>query len=238
MQGHIWPSLPRYSLHVCFLHPESSKWAYFCSMMHRFWDTAEFMTLKGHARSHVTQFIKIWSTVCLLYPKGPNWAIFPLWGIVYEIQPILICGDLKMTLKGHMWPSLPRYSLHISSYTQGAENQLIVALRSTVSEKQPILICIILRWPWKVTQGHTVTYFAPIYSTYASYTQGAQNQLIFGLWRTVSEIQPILWPWKVTQGHRWPSLPRYGIHMHLTPRGPKMSLFLLYGASFLSCILF
>ena len=131
--------------------------------------------------------------------------------------------------QGHMWPSLPRYGLHMVLITSGAQNELIFTLRCTVGEIQPILICVTLRWPWKVMQGQMWPSL-PRYGLYASYTQGDQNQLISALRCTVSEIQLILicvilrWPWKVKQGHKWPSLPRYGLHMLLIPSGAKNEL--------------
>ena len=174
---------------------------------------------------------------CLLYRKCPNWAIFPLWGIVYEIQPILICVTLRWPWKVTCDLVCPDI-VYISFLYPGCRKSAYCCSTEHRFRETAYFNMHYLEMTLKGHARSHVTYFAPIYSTYASYTQGAQNQLIFGLWRTVSKIQPILWPWKVTQGHRWPSLPRYGIHMHLTPRGPKMSLFLLYGTPFLSCILF
>ena len=145
--------------------------------------------------------------------------------------------DLEVTLKGHMWPSLPRYGLHILLIPNRAQNELIFALRCTVCEIQPILICVTLRWPWKVTQGY-MWLSLPRYGLHILFTPRGPRISLFLLYDAPFTIWPILicvtlrWPWKVTQGYMWPSLPRYGLDMLFTPRGPRISLFLLYDAPF------
>ena len=111
LKGHMWPSLPRYSLHVCFLHPESSKWAYFCSMMHRFWDTAWVHDLERSRKVTCDLVYQDMVCTCLLYPKAPKLADFSSMRHGLRDTAYFNMHDLKMTLKGHMWPSLPRYLL-------------------------------------------------------------------------------------------------------------------------------
>ena len=120
--------------------------------------------------------------------------------------------------------------VYICFLPSGAQNELIFALWCTVCEIQPILICVTLRWPWKVTQGHMWPSL-PRYGLHMLFIpSGAQNELIFPLRCTISKIRPILicvtlrWPWKVMQGHMWPNLPRYGLHMLLIPSGAQNEL--------------
>ncbi len=113
------------------------------------------------------------------------------------------------------------------NFTPGAPNWAYFCSTTSGLRVTPYLHQMTLRWPWKVKCD-----FGGIGTVYGyTFTSGGPNWAYFRCTASGFRDKPHL-HWMTLKGQMGFWSHRYCILIHLKPRGPKLSLFLLYGAPF------